>query len=91
MALIFEFKFLFDLFEDSDPVINDQHLYCCGGLLEKNLQFLSSGMIDRIIHHFRKTVVPYRIYIFGNIAKQVADLVSPKSVFFEALQFCRNH
>jgi hypothetical protein len=71
-----------NLLEDADAVVADFHFRVYGCLANFKGDFPPSGMLDRVVEHFRKAGVPDT----QNILRQVSDdgrRIVPRGVFAE--------
>lgn len=83
MTFIQKMQCLFDLLEDPDAVVRQDHLSVGGRLCNLDVKFAGAGMIDRVIEHFGEAKVPDVHDVLWQLPEHERDIPAPYLVFLQ--------
>src|SRR5450432_900594 len=69
-----------DFFEDSNSVVENRHFRTCRRFFDTHGDRLSAGMVDGVVEHLGKGVLPDLMNVFWQSAELEGD-VAPGSIF----------
>src|SRR4029078_8939207 len=85
VSFVQQAEFGLNLLENYNTIIPNGPFCCRSGLLDAHMNLRTGRMIERVIEHLRKTVVPDIHYVVGHLAQYSLHIVSPYHVLAEDL------
>lgn len=80
VAFVEQVHLRLDFPEDADPVVEQYHFRVCRGLPDSDVNLLSARMINGVVEHLGKSVVPDSQRVIGHLSQHGVDIVSPDQI-----------